>query len=77
MHLYSNLASPSSPIPSLASKTSQQDPSAINEASPEETQAFELWLRGLWTEKEKRMEGFFANQQFESEKEERIPIREL
>jgi hypothetical protein len=33
-------------------------------ASPEEARAFELWLRGVWGEKEKRMEGFSRDQRF-------------
>ncbi|OCF71829.1 acyltransferase [Kwoniella mangroviensis CBS 8886] len=43
-----------------------QPPSDTGIASPEESRAFELWLRGIWTAKEKRMEGFYENQRFES-----------
>jgi hypothetical protein len=48
-------------------------------ASKEEARAFELWLRKLWTAKEKRLTGFFHDQQFEGEDHARevVPIRQL
>ncbi|WWC61097.1 uncharacterized protein I303_103675 [Kwoniella dejecticola CBS 10117] len=70
LHLYSNLTSSTSEVPSLVSKPlaagNDQPPSDTGLASPEETRAFELWLRGIWTAKEKRMERFYRDGRFES-----------
>jgi hypothetical protein len=65
LHLHSDLPSE---IPSLVTKPLSQDNEEVRKdtglASPEEARAFELWLRGKWTEKEKRMEGFYRDQKF-------------
>ena len=79
LHLYSDLTSATCPIPSLISQSAHANPNCPPEdaglASPDEAKAFELWLRAAWTEKEKRMIGFAANQTFEGVGgEERIPI---
>lgn len=71
LRLYSNLASPDCPIPSLVQKTEDSEL-----ASKEESRAFELWLRGVWREKEKRMEGFYKDQRFGGDAE-AVPIRQL
>jgi len=90
LHLYSNLSSPDSEIPSLISKPLKTPsdfkkdsvpPTDTGLASVEEAKAFELWLRGIWMEKEKRMEGFFKNGRFESGEggvnaREVVPIRQ-
>ncbi len=90
IHIYSNLSSPDSGIPSLVSKPlctpselgkDDVSPTDTGLATPEESKAFELWLRGVWTEKEKRMEGFFRDQKFESGEggenaREVVPIRQ-
>ena len=75
LHIYSDLSSSGSGIPSLISRP-LTTPSELRKddvpskdtglATPEEAKAFELWLRRVWTEKEKRMEGFFKNGKFES-----------
>lgn len=59
MHLHSNLAST---IPSLSASGDKAEPGA---STPEESRAFELWLRQLWTEKEGRMEGFYQEHHFD------------
>ena len=87
-HLYSNLSSPTSGIPSLITKplsaddaSSKDVPADTGLASPAEARAFELWLRKLWTEKEKRMEGFFKTGRFESREGENareiVPVAQL
>ena len=72
LHLYTDLSSAG--IPSLSSETGL--------ASPDEARAFELWLRKVWADKEKRMEGFFRNGAFESgeggrDAKEVVSIRQL
>jgi len=91
LHIYSNLTSPDSVVPSLISKHTDK-PQAGGQngvsrthtgiASPEEHRAFELWLRGVWTDKEKRMERFFKEGRFESGEggenaREVVPIRQM
>jgi lysocardiolipin and lysophospholipid acyltransferase len=51
-------------------------------ASPEEARAFELWLRGVWTEKEKRLSRFMkTDQRFVGDGGEQarevVPIRQV
>ena len=72
LHLYSNLASPDSEIPSLSSESSDL-------ATKEEARAFELWLRKLWTAKEERLTGFFRERHFKGEEDARevVPVRQL
>lgn len=75
LHLHSDLLDEDvSGIPSLVSSPSEtEDHSEGKEkdqrgiASPEEARAFELWLRGIWGEKEKRMEAFSRDQVFMSD----------
>ncbi|ORX39896.1 acyltransferase-domain-containing protein [Kockovaella imperatae] len=69
MHLYSDLASPSGPIPSLHGESA--------EIPPSESRDFELWMRKLWTDKEKRMEGFYRDQHFEGSEALSVPVRQL
>jgi lysocardiolipin and lysophospholipid acyltransferase len=81
LHLYSNLASENSPIPSLVTQK-DSDPALDGLASPEEARAFELWLRGLWTEKEQRLTRFYEQGRFTSGEgdegaREVIPIHQL
>lgn len=65
LHLHSELANE---IPSLVTKPLAKDNAEVGSdtglATPEEARAFELWLRSKWTEKEKRMEGFYRDQRF-------------
>ncbi|RSH91971.1 hypothetical protein EHS25_009341 [Saitozyma podzolica] len=73
LHLYTDLSSPSSPIPSL--RTPQL-------AHPSQARAFELWLRGVWTEKEKRLSRFMkTDQRFVGDGGEQarevVPIRQV
>jgi len=42
-----------------------------------ETRDFELWLRGVWREKEQRLLDFFDRQRFDGEVEECVPIKQL
>jgi len=86
LHLYTNLFSPQSQVPSLItpSVTSKEAGDILDTslASPDEARAFELWLRGVWTAKEKRLEKFFRDQRFESGEgqgnaREVVPIRQL
>lgn len=79
LHLYTDLAAPSCEIPGLISAPLAQPeahadgegdvkmPADTGLASPEEAKAFELWLRGVWTEKEARMKRFAEKQRFESD----------
>jgi lysocardiolipin and lysophospholipid acyltransferase len=67
LRLYSDLSSPDCGIPSLQSDGDL--------ASPEESRAFELWLRAIWQAKEKRMEGFYKEHRFPGDSE-AFPIRE-
>ncbi|CAD6569599.1 MAG: hypothetical protein TREMPRED_005325 [Tremellales sp. Tagirdzhanova-0007] len=90
LHLYSDLSSPDSEIPSLISKPLMKPPKTIagdvpptntGLATPAESKTFELWLRSVWTEKEKRMKGFFNQGKFESAEgganaREIVPIRQ-
>ena len=90
LHLYTDLSSPESEIPSLISKplsnpsdkiATDVPPTDTGLASPTESKSFELWLRKVWTEKEKRMEGFFRQGKFESAEggenaKEFVPIRQ-
>ncbi|WWC90004.1 uncharacterized protein L201_004934 [Kwoniella dendrophila CBS 6074] len=83
LHLYSNLTSPASEVPSLTTKPlatgDDEPPSDTGLASPAEARAFELWLRGVWTAKERRMEHFYQYQKFESGEggaREVVPIRQ-
>ncbi|WWD15934.1 hypothetical protein CI109_100358 [Kwoniella shandongensis] len=46
-------------------------------ATPEESRAFELWLRSVWTAKEKRMEGFYRHQSFDEGTTEVVPVKQL
>lgn len=76
LKLHDNLVNEDiSGIPSL-STTKPSAETGVEEkandlASPEEARAFELWLRGVWGEKEKRMEGFSRDQRFFSSEPER------
>lgn len=70
LQLYSNLTSPDCPIPSLTQKESDQ---AVDK---EEARAFELWIRKVWQDKEKRMESFYREQRFDGTVE-TVPIRQL
>jgi len=73
LHLHSDLDN--GEIPSLITPESEvKDDTGL--ASPEEARAFELWLRGKWEEKDKRMEGFARDQKFGDEKEV-VPIRQV
>jgi lysocardiolipin and lysophospholipid acyltransferase len=78
LHLYSDLTSKNSPVPALL--TTEADVDGL--ASPEDTRAFELWLRGVWMAKEKRLESFSRSGKFVSGEgdegaREVIPIRQL
>lgn len=91
LHLYTDLSSPSSPIPSLRTPqlahpsrppTPGSVPADMGVASPEEARAFELWLRGVWTEKEKRLGRFMkTDQRFVGDGGEQarevVPIRQV
>ncbi|KAK8869793.1 hypothetical protein IAR55_000361 [Kwoniella newhampshirensis] len=46
-------------------------------ATPEQSRAFELWLRSVWTEKEKRMEGFYQHQSFDEGPTQVVPVKQL
>ena len=72
MRLYSNLASGT--VPSLTTKASSDVL-----ASSEESRAFELWLRELWTQKEARMTDFYRDHAFTGQDGDSasIPIRQL
>lgn len=73
LHLHSDLGN--GEIPSLITPEEEiRDDTGL--ASPEEARAFELWLRGKWVEKDKRMEGFARDQKFGEEKEV-VPIRQV
>jgi hypothetical protein len=63
LRLYSDLAAKSSPIPSLTS-ASVVSGGQVGMASSEEARAFELWLRGVWENKEQRLKQFCADQRF-------------
>ncbi|ORY23045.1 acyltransferase-domain-containing protein [Naematelia encephala] len=92
MHLYSDLSSPDSGIPSLISprtteiiegegKDDSVPPGDTGLATKEEARAFELWIRDVWTKKEQRMKAFYAEQKFVSSEggesaREIIPIRQ-
>lgn len=54
-------------------------PSARNPetTTKEENKDFELWLRGVWKEKEERLLHFFDRQRFDGGLEEVIPLRQL
>jgi len=56
LKMYSNLASPSSEVPSLLAEDGSGTSAAL--ASPEQARAFELWLRGVWGQKEKEVQRF-------------------
>ncbi|WVQ98757.1 hypothetical protein IAU59_005888 [Kwoniella sp. CBS 9459] len=84
LHLYTDLASENSEVPSLIAKPPQLSdddvpPATTGLATAEEARAFELWLRGVWTAKEKRMERFYQNQSFRGDEgtvREVVPIRQ-
>lgn len=67
LRLYSDLTS----IPSVVAR----DKSVV--ADSDEARAFNLWLRGVWEEKERRMEAFARNQEFPGRLLEVVPIRQL
>lgn len=80
LHLYSNLSSTSSEIPSLLSDGSPD--AAV--ASPAEARAFELWLRNVWAQKERRVERFADESEcamkagwHDKEECEVVPIRQM
>lgn len=86
LHLYSGLSEENCEIPSLHTKPlaehSESDtqgraggetdkpPADTGLASPEEAKKFELWLRGVWTEKEERMKRFGETGRFEGDDDE-------
>jgi hypothetical protein len=73
LHIHSDLGN--GEIPSLITPEEEvRDDTGL--ASPEEARAFELWLRGKWEEKDKRMEGFARDQKF-GEESEVVPIRQV
>jgi len=73
LHIHSDLGN--GEIPSLITPENEvRDDTGL--ASPEEARAFELWLRGKWEEKDKRMEGFAEDQKFGDESEV-VPIRQV
>jgi len=83
LHLYSDLTAPGCEIPSLVIKPQaevpvDQVPADTGLASPEESKAFERWLRGLWIEKDERMKRFYRDQRFVSEEkaEEVVAVRQ-
>ncbi|WVQ78295.1 hypothetical protein IAT38_000380 [Cryptococcus sp. DSM 104549] len=78
LHLYSNLSSPDCEIPSLITPTIPDEAVSPDSgiASADEARAFELWLRGVWSAKEKRMEGFYETQHFEGATE-IVPVKQL
>lgn len=66
LHLHSDLTS-GQEIPSLVTPPKPEgetDDGGL--ATPEEARLFELWLRSIWTAKEKRMEGFYKEGRFVS-----------
>jgi hypothetical protein len=66
LHIHSDLGN--GEIPSLITPEEEvKDDTGL--ASPDEARAFELWLRGKWGEKDKRMEGFARDQKFGVESE--------
>ena len=85
LHIYDDLASPDCPIPSLTTSNKPADETAVKPdtglASPEEARAFELWLRGVWQTKEKRMERFYQDHKFVSSEGENareiVPVRQM
>ncbi|OCF35476.1 acyltransferase [Kwoniella heveanensis BCC8398] len=85
LHLYSNLSSDKSEVPSLVTKqppagSDAVPPATTGLATVEEARAFELWLRGVWTAKEKRMERFYLDQSFhggEGAVREVVPVRQI
>ncbi|WVO13903.1 hypothetical protein L204_101527 [Cryptococcus depauperatus] len=78
LHLYS-LSAPDLKIPSLGTTADTPDNTGLSSniglATPQEARAFELWLRGLWDAKEKRMSNFYKEQQFADHKS-IIPIKQ-
>nr|ODN88031.1 acyltransferase [Cryptococcus depauperatus CBS 7841] len=79
LHLHS-LSAPDLKIPSLGTTADTSDNTGLSSstglATPQEARAFELWLRGLWDAKEKRMSSFYKEQQFADHKS-IIPIKQL
>ena len=93
LHLYTDLASSSSEIPSLRPKIVQEAesygnggegeedvdvPPSTGLATPEEQKEFELWLRGVWQAKEKRLAEFSTDQAFTAHgSPEVVPIKQV
>ncbi|RXK39525.1 acyltransferase [Tremella mesenterica] len=82
LHIYDQLSSHTSGIPSLVPTSSTGEvTSEIGLTSPEDAKEFELWLRGVWREKEERMKRFYKDQRFYSQEggenaREVIPIQQ-
>jgi lysocardiolipin and lysophospholipid acyltransferase len=73
LHIHSDLGN--GEIPSLITPEEEvRDDTGL--ATTEEARGFELWLRGKWEEKDKRMEGFARDQKFGDESEV-VPIRQV
>lgn len=74
LRLYDDIAST---IPSVVTTQQQSDQGPAVLPTPEESREFEMWLRGLWLAKEKRLEAFSHDQKFESQTKakEVVPIR--
>jgi len=73
LHIHSDLGN--GDIPSLITPESEaKDDTGL--ASPEEAREFELWLRGKWEKKDKRMERFARDQKF-GDGSEVVPIRQV
>jgi lysocardiolipin and lysophospholipid acyltransferase len=79
LRLHNDLSAiPSLPSPVHGTNTSPEKGSAVQPqqmATPEEARAFELWLRGVWKEKDERLQGFVRAQAFEGEAEV-VPVRQ-
>ena len=83
LRLYSDLTAPGCEIPSLVVKPqgdvpAGQVPADTGLASPDESKAFERWLRALWIEKDERMKRFCRDQRFvgEEKAEEVVVVRQ-
>ncbi|OWZ63284.1 hypothetical protein AYX14_06762 [Cryptococcus neoformans] len=79
LHLYSHLGERECKIPSLVPRRSSSAPGLSTDsglANAEEARAFELWLRDLWTAKERRMEQFYKSQRFDGPYD-IVPIQQI
>jgi len=71
LKLYSNLLGRDCEIPALQKKAGE------DMATKEESRDFEVWLRGIWRQKEQRVLDFIDRQRFDGETEEVVPIKQL